>query len=148
MLKILFFSSASSFFLGLFGVNWDAIDDKIEKEFPEVAAISSEELQEQLAGSAGAPLLIDVREKEEFRVSHLQQAFNIQSADAVSKEFPDKETPIVVYCSVGYRSAGVAAELEKMGYTRVSNLHHSIFEWAELGLPLLNEEGTTNKIHP
>lgn len=148
MLKVLLSYSLSSFFLGLFGVNWDAIDQKIEKEYPGVTAINSAELQTQLSGPGQSPVLIDVREPEEFRVSHLDNALNIPSAKAVAAEIPDKETPIVVYCSVGYRSAGVAAELEQLGYTRVRNLQHSIFAWAESGLPLRNGQGPTNKVHP
>jgi 3-mercaptopyruvate sulfurtransferase SseA len=54
----------------------------------------------------------------------------------------------VVYCSVGYRSAIVAAQLQALGYSNVLNLRHSIFEWAEKGYPLLNEAGDTNKVHP
>ena len=92
--------------------------------------------------------LFDVREPEEYAVSHLKGAQNQPKANMIASKLPDKSTPIVVYCSVGYRSAAVAAELQDLGYTNVLNLHHSIFEWVEKGYPLLNDGGETNKVHP
>ena len=40
-----------------------------------------------------------------------------------------RESTIVVYCSVGYRSEKIAEELDKLGFTNVSNLYGGIFEW-------------------
>ena len=128
-----------------FGVNWDAIDARIEREFPGVPFIE----QSALAQTSGAaPLLFDVREPEEFAVSHLPGAHNLDTARAIAAETPDKAAPIVVYCSVGYRSAAVAAELQALGYENVRNLRHSIFGWANSGLPLVNAAGPTDKVHP
>jgi hypothetical protein len=42
----------------------------------------------------------------------------------------------------------VADELKTLGYTNVRNLHHSIFAWADQGLPMVNAGGRTEKVHP
>ena len=140
-------ASLTSFFLGLFGVSWEEVDARIEREYPAVDFIYAEQLLQHYR-EGPLPVLIDVREAEEFAVSHLGQALNIETGDEVAARFSDRDTPIVVYCSVGYRSAGVAARLEELGYSQVLNLHHSIFAWADRGLPLVNSSGSTTKVHP
>jgi rhodanese-related sulfurtransferase len=147
MLKLALGYSLSSFFFGLFGVDWEAVEDKIEKQYPAVSSISTDELAQKIQ-SASRPIVIDVREPAEFAVSHLSAAENLETGVDIAARFPDKQAPIVVYCSVGYRSAAVAAELELMGYSNVRNLHRSIFEWAEKGYQLRNANGVTAKIHP
>ncbi len=153
MLKLIAAASISSFFFGLFGVTWESVDEKIEREYPRVRTLSTETLHSRYKESTGdLPLIIDVRESEEFQISHLSDALNLVSADSISQLMEQrdlgKDTEIVVYCSVGYRSAGVAADLEARGYTRVSNLEHSLFEWANKGYPMINAAGSTDKVHP
>lgn len=133
--------------LGFFGINWGSVDKRIDREYPQVRFISSAELVEE-QGAGAAPVIVDVREQDEFAVSHLQGSLNLVSGAAIAEKFPDRETPIVVYCSVGYRSAGVAHELAELGYSNVRNLHHSIFAWADQGLPMVNADGRTEKVHP
>ncbi len=56
--------------------------------------------------------------------------------------------PVVAYCSVGYRSAGLADGLGQHGYTRVCNLEGSLFQWANEGRPLVDADGRVNVVHP
>jgi rhodanese-related sulfurtransferase len=132
---------------GLFGISWKAIDDGIEEKYPQVEFISSDELNARYQNTASAfPYLFDVRENSEFEISHLKTAVNLSSADKIAKIVTEKNAEVIVYCSVGYRSAGVADELRLMGYRKVRNLRHSIFEWANKDYPLLNKYGTTNYV--
>ena len=147
MLKANLMLGLTYMLLGFFGISWGSVDKKIDREFPDVEFISTDELAAQQQ-TGNSPVIIDVREQEEFVVSHLQSALNLESGAAVAEQFPDKQTPIVVYCSVGYRSAAVADELTTLGYTNVRNLRHSIFAWADQGLPLINAKGSTDKVHP
>jgi len=147
MLKVLVGMSLSSFFMGLFGVDWQTVDRKIARAFPAVEFVSTESLLAE-AQLRVAPTIIDVRLPEEYDVSHIPKAHNLQSAEAIAAAFPDYAEPIVVYCSVGYRSAAVAEELASLGYTSVKNLRHSIFEWADRGYGLENAAGSTAKVHP
>ncbi len=153
MFKLIAAASVSSFFFGLFGVSWESVDEKIEREYPSVQAISTEVLLTRYeASSDGLPIIIDVRENGEFRVSHLDDALNLESAEAISDMIAEqglnKDTEIIVYCSVGYRSASVAADLQERGFTAVLNLEHSLFEWANKGYPMINASGSTDKVHP
>ena len=148
MIKLIISAALSSFLFGLFGVNWDSVDKEIDQEFPNIEFVSTAELIRQYQNKdADFPLIIDVREQEEFQVSHLQEALNLKTGDSISELYPNKNMPIVVYCSVGYRSAGVAEELQQLGYTNVLNLRHSIFEWANKGYPMVSGAGETEKAH-
>lgn len=93
---------------------------------------------------------LDSREKNEFNVSHIKDAiwvgyddFDIERV----KNIP-KDEPIVVYCSVGYRSEKVSEKLIAAGYTNVSNLYGGIFEWVNQEQPVFNESGETQNVHP
>ena len=94
-------------------------------------------------------LFLDAREMEEYQVSHVPDArwvgYDDFSLDRVAGVAKDR--PIVVYCSVGYRSERVAEKLMAGGFTQVSNLYGGIFEWANQGCPLENQEGPTRAIH-
>ena len=153
MINLIVAASVSSFFFGLFGVSWESVDEKIEREFPGVQTVSTEVLLTRYkAADAKLPIIIDVREAGEFRVSHLGDALHLESAEAISDVIVErglgKDTEIIVYCSVGYRSASVAADLQERGFTKVLNLQHSLFEWANKGYPMIDASGATDKVHP
>ena len=149
MLEFIVSASLSSLFFGLFGVSWESVDEKIANEFPQVKFITTDQLQRIQSSQQPQSLqLFDVRESSEYSVSHLKGAQNESKASGIAAIAGDKSTPIVVYCSVGYRSAAIAAELQELGFSNVLNLRHSIFEWAEKGYPMLNQAGDTDKVHP
>jgi len=116
--------------------------------YPSVPQVSYETLVEWLCGNLSV-LLIDVRSKEEFGVSHLHGAINLQTArdisQAMAQHKPDKT---VLYCSVGFRSSRTAHILEQQGSTGVMNLEGSIFEWANDGRGVYQGEVPVQKVHP
>jgi len=118
----------------------------LKTKFPDVAQVSPDELD----AMSPRPVLLDVRTEKEFAVSHLPSAIRAKE-DAIHqlKEmgigFGD---PIVVYCSVGYRSSVLAQQLQAAGFRNVRNLEGSIFAWAHAGLPLENAEGAISGVHP
>jgi rhodanese-related sulfurtransferase len=59
-----------------------------------------------------------------------------------------KETPIVTYCAVGYRSAALATKLREAGFTSVRNLEGSIFQWANEHRPLVRDNKAVTIVHP
>jgi rhodanese-related sulfurtransferase len=93
---------------------------------------------------------LDAREREEFEVSHIANAlwagyddFSLDRLNGISKH-----TPIVVYCSVGYRSEKIAEKLIAAGYTHVANLVGGMFDWVNCGYPVVDTAGSpTAKVH-
>lgn len=71
------------------------------------------------------PVLIDVRTQPEFESGHLTNAINIDLKNIEEKItilYPDKNTPLNLYCRSGNRSGMAKVVLERMGYTHVTNL--------------------------
>ncbi|WP_142785171.1 rhodanese-like domain-containing protein [Changchengzhania lutea] len=97
-------------------------------------------------------ILMDSREQKEYKTSHLKNAIHVGythfKIDSVQKTIPNKESKIVVYCSVGVRSESIADSLKKVGYNNVYNLFGGIFEWKNNDLPVYNaEEKETDTVH-
>ena len=67
---------------------------------------------------------IDVRTPEEYESGHLDGAITIphdQIAAKIAAASPDKNAPVNLYCRSGKRAGIAKQELEKLGYTRVTN---------------------------
>jgi rhodanese-related sulfurtransferase len=95
-------------------------------------------------------VLLDVRSRPEWQVSHLSGARQVDpaaSAQTAAGSLP-KDAPIVTYCSVGYRSGVMARRLREAGFTHVQNLEGSIFEWANEHRPLVHEGKPATRVHP
>ena len=61
----------------------------------------------------------------------------------------DRQRDVVVYCSVGVRSAGVARRLREAGFAHIENLEGSIFAWANEGRPIVTASGApAATVHP
>lgn len=130
------------------GIGWGLVNAKIHSEFPDVARMQTSELAAMLDSKEQKPLLLDVRTKAEFDVSHLAGATRVEPGSEVSKLALPKDKPIVTYCSVGYRSAAMAKKLRDAGYSHVTNLEGSIFRWANENRPLVHNGQPTDKVHP
>ena len=131
------------------GIGWRLVNAKIHSEFPDVPRMQTSELADVLnKPKAQKPLLLDVRTKAEFDVSHLAGATRVEPGADVSKLPLPKDKAIVTYCSVGYRSAAMAKKLRDAGYTHVTNLEGSIFRWANENRPLVHDDQPTEKVHP
>lgn len=107
-----------------------------------------DELKDWLNSSREKPVLIDARSSEEYQVSHLKDALNWDDPDLAVENSAMKKKPIVVYCSVGYRSSALAARLQNQGFEKVYNLEGSIFEWINKGNSVYNGEQEVRVVHP
>src|SRR5687768_741941 len=85
-----------------YGADLDSIERLVRRRFPTVPQISTEELAQRLNRSKQKPVLLDVREREEYEVSHLPSARHVDPNTSIPKLEPvfPKDTPIVTYCSV------------------------------------------------
>lgn len=87
----------------------------------------------------GSHTLIDTREESEWQAGHVKGAVHLSKGVIerdIETKFPDKSTPMVLYCGGGYRSALAADALQKMGYTDVTSLDGGWRALKESGLPL------------
>ncbi|HUE96422.1 MAG TPA: rhodanese-like domain-containing protein [Longimicrobiaceae bacterium] len=106
-----------------------------------IPQITPEELHERLDDS----LVIDVRGHSEWETGHLP-GVEIIPVGYILDELDriPRDTPVVVYCQGGGRSAIAASLLESRGYGNVSNLGGGYDAWRRAGLPV--ERPVTNSV--
>lgn len=93
--------------------------------------------------------VLDSRTKKEFNISHLKGASFVSyddfNLDKVVSSL-DKSKPVLIYCSIGYRSGKIAEKLKKKGF-KVYNLLGGIFEWVNNNQPVYQNQKTTQNVH-
>jgi sulfur-carrier protein adenylyltransferase/sulfurtransferase len=84
--------------------------------------------------------LIDIREPDEWAEGHIPGAELIPRGHLefrIDERVPERDTPVVLYCSLGLRSALSAQALQEMGYHRVESLFGGFNAWKADGHPLV-----------
>ena len=97
-------------------------------------------------------VFLDSREEKEYQTSHIKNAMQVGydffNLSKILEQVPDKNTKIVVYCSLGIRSESIGDRLKLAGYNQVSNLYGGIFEWKNHNYPVYNlNDKKTDSIH-
>jgi adenylyltransferase/sulfurtransferase len=103
------------------------------KEIPEVSA---QQVNELLKNNGKSPVLLDVRESDEWRQGHLEGALSLPRGFLeikVETAVPNKETPIIAYCAGGVRSLLAAKVMKEMGYQNVSSMAGGYTAWKNGG---------------
>jgi len=128
----------------------------IERYAHTITHINGHQLAE-LMSATQKPVLLDVRDPEEYVVSRIPGALRI-SPDAkpeeVIRSIPGRESasPVVFYCSIGVRSSQLAervkSSLHQHGMHQVYNLKGGIFQWHNERRLLEDDQGTTDLVHP
>lgn len=79
-------------------------------------------------------LLVDVREPAEYGAGHIPDAINIPLRSlAQHLDQIDRNRPVVLYCSSGYRSAMGVVALHLLGYDNVQGFPPSFGGWQGAG---------------
>lgn len=84
-------------------------------------------------------VLVDVREDREYDADHIPGAVHLGKGIIerdIEGKYADLNTPLVLYCGGGFRSALAADNLQKMGYSNVISMDGGIREWREKKYPL------------
>jgi len=118
----------------------------LKSDVPEVSIQEADSLKK----ANSSILFIDTREKKEYEVSHIEGALWVGYDDFKLERMAevDKDAQIIAYCSVGARSEKITRSLIEEGYTKVSNLYGSLFEWVNQGKPVVDKHGKpTKKVH-
>ena len=101
----------------------------------EIDEVSTVELHDRLTAGE-RPLLLDVREQDEWSEGHLPGAIHIERGNLESRVevmIPDKSREVVIYCAGGARSAFAAKSLHDLGYDVVSSLSGGFADWKRNG---------------
>jgi rhodanese-related sulfurtransferase len=132
-------------------LQWFWLKTSLRTHFPRVRWITTQELADWPADQRlEQPVLLDVRSVDEWAVSHLPGARRVEPKASVEAALGGvaRDTPIVTYCAIGYRSAEMAMRLHDAGFTKVQNLDGSIFQWANEHRPLVRDGALVKQVHP
>ena len=107
-----------------------------------IPAVDVAEAADRLGrGDATKPLLVDVREIDEFRDVRVEGAALVPMSTFAERhtELP-KDRPLLVMCAGGTRSAAATGYLLRSGWTDVVNVEGGITAWQRAGLPVRRGE--------
>jgi len=107
---------------------------QVKTEIDEVDATRARELFE-----TGDPVIVDVREQDEWDEGHIPGAIHIPRGNLESRieaAAPDRERQVVIYCAAGNRSAFAAKTLEELGYEDAVSLSGGFADWKRNGFPV------------
>lgn len=102
---------------------------------PPLPSVSAAELSEKLKNGK-RPLVVDVRQPEEYRTGHINSAKLIPLGELSGrlKELP-KNKEIVLVCASGSRSRSATKMLVREGYDAI-NMNGGMMSWARSGLSI------------
>ncbi len=106
---------------------------------------------EDMLKQENKPLLIDVREPEEFEAMHIYNSLNVPRGiletsceydfdDTIPELVEARQKDVVVICRSGNRSIFAADVMQQMGYEKVVSLKTGLRGWNDSELPLYNSK--------
>jgi molybdopterin/thiamine biosynthesis adenylyltransferase/rhodanese-related sulfurtransferase len=119
--------------------NYRELLQQVRSEISEIDATHARERIE-----SGEPVVVDVREQDEWDEGHIPGAVHIPRGhleSRIERLAPDTSRPVVVYCSAGNRSAFAAKTLTDLGYEDVVSLAGGFTDWKRNGFPVQLQAG-------
>jgi adenylyltransferase/sulfurtransferase len=108
----------------------------------EISEIDATQARDRI--ESGEPVVVDVREQDEWDEGHIPGAVHVPRGhleSRIERLAPDPARPIVVYCSAGNRSAFAAKTLTDLGYDDVVSLAGGFTDWKRNGFPVQLQTG-------
>lgn len=102
-----------------------------------IAQVSLEDIKARLEAKEDF-VLLDVREKDEWRQGHIPGALHIPRGFLemqAESRIPDKTAKVVTLCAGGIRSAFAAKVLADLGYQNVESANPGYGQWKDKGYP-------------
>jgi molybdopterin/thiamine biosynthesis adenylyltransferase/rhodanese-related sulfurtransferase len=108
----------------------------------EISEIDATQARDRI--ESGEPIVVDVREQDEWDEGHIPGAVHVPRGyleSRIERLAPDTGRPVVVYCSAGNRSAFAAKTLAELGYEDVVSLAGGFTDWKRNGFPVQLQAG-------
>lgn len=95
------------------------------EKYQTISASQAKDMMKQ-----GDVVIIDVREENEYKQGHIENAILIplNTIDENNLQLPDKDQTLLIYCRSGNRSAKAAKKFVKLGYQNVYDFG-GIIDW-------------------
>jgi molybdopterin/thiamine biosynthesis adenylyltransferase/rhodanese-related sulfurtransferase len=108
----------------------------------EISEIDATQARDRI--ESGEPVVVDVREQDEWDEGHIASAVHVPRGhleSRIERLAPDTGRPLIVYCSAGNRSAFAAKTLADLGYEDVVSLAGGFTDWKRNGFPVQLQTG-------
>jgi len=112
--------------------------DLVARARKEIRDVSVDELKRRLADKEPI-VLVDVREKEEFRTGYIPGAVSVPRGyleQNIEARVPDKKAHVITYCAGGSRSVLAAQTIRAFGYASVEVFGAGMPRWKDGGNPV------------
>ena len=132
------------------------LEEGLSQSFNDIEHITPTALT-QWRGSEKTTIIFDVREEDEFAVSHIEGAIHISpkaTAADIQALLPENAdgSDVIFYCSVGARSSQLAQRskqvLQEAGVRKIANLRGGIFRWHNEKRSLQSHGKPSEYVHP
>lgn len=125
--------------------------DLVSECLPSISEIFPWDVEAQL-GTDAAPLVLDIREPDEFAAMHikgsllvprgiLETACEYDYEETVRELVEARTREVVIVCRSGNRSALAAFTMQLMGYQKISSMKTGLRGWNDYELPLVSRDG-------
>jgi rhodanese-related sulfurtransferase len=84
-------------------------------------------------------VIVDVRESSEFIKGHVLDAMHVplgSLSNQLGKLQKYKNSPVILSCQSGHRSAQACKTLKQNGFEKIYNMRGGIMAWQNAGLPV------------
>jgi len=126
-------------------------DSLVAQALEKISEIFPWDLEDGL-GTQSPPLLVDVRERDEFEQGYIPGSINVPRgileaacdfgfAETVPELVRARELPLVVICRSGRRSALAARTMRELGYSQAVSLKLGVKGWNDSEFPLIDGHG-------
>src|SRR5947207_8929199 len=108
---------ASSRSKAIFPIAMATYRELLQQARSEISEIEASQARERI--ESGEPVVVDVREQDEWDEGHIGGALHVPRGhleSRIERLAPETSRPVIVYCSAGNRSAFAAKTLAELGY--------------------------------
>ncbi len=116
--------------------------DEYKEAMPGLPEVTADELV--ILRRRARVAVVDVREADEHAVSAIPGAMLLEEFNQDRERY--EHTPVIVYCTIGYRSGLLTFDLRQEGVDAY-NLRGGIIGWVHAGQKVVDEEGETSRVH-
>jgi len=123
-------------------------DDLMNEARASVPEISPEEAARRMRGNGRKVVVLDVREREEYRQGYVPGAVSMPRGFLemrIEEAAADKSAPVIAYCAGGVRSLLAGRILKELGYQDVVSVRGGFTAWKNQGLPVQEDRPFTQE---
>jgi sulfur-carrier protein adenylyltransferase/sulfurtransferase len=114
---------------------YDQLFETVRQNVEEIDVLA---LKDAIDNDDQKPIIVDVRERDEWEQGHVPGAKFIPRGFLemrIEEQVPEKDQPVYLYCAGGVRSVFAAQALQQLGYDHAVSVSGGFGAWKDAGHP-------------